>query len=141
MGPFQISKVLGKTVYQLELPHQWRIHNVFHAALLMPYHETDEHGQNFIKPPPDLIDGQEEYEVEVIIIAHRQKGCQMEYLIKWKGYASSNQTWEPETNVSNAEEILEEYKRTHEITNRTSIHSDHPLLSHSSRKHLRHSNR
>src|SRR6266568_3829129 len=140
MGLFQISKVLGKTVYQLELPYQWRIHNVFHAALLMPYHETDEHRQNFIKPPPDLIDGQEEYEVEAII-AHRQKGHQMEYLIKWKGYASSDQTWEPETNVSNVEEILEEYKRMHEINDKTSIHSDHPLSSPSSRKPLRHSNR
>ena len=123
----------------MELPHQWRIHDIFHAALLTPYHETDEHGQNFIKPPPDLIDGQEEYEVEAII-AHKQKGHQMEYLIKWKGYASSDQTWEPKTNISNAEEVLKEYKRTHNITDRLSNHSDCPLLSPSSRKPLRCSN-
>ena len=40
---------------------------MFHAALLTPYHETDEHGPNYIKPPPDLIDGEEEHEVEAII--------------------------------------------------------------------------
>jgi hypothetical protein len=26
--------------YQLKLPMAWGIHNVFHASLLLPYHET-----------------------------------------------------------------------------------------------------
>ncbi len=30
----------------------------------MPYYETQTHGPNFTRPPPDLIDGEEEYEVE-----------------------------------------------------------------------------
>ena len=33
----------------------------------MTYKETTEHGPNFIQPPPDLIDGEEEYKVEVVI--------------------------------------------------------------------------
>jgi hypothetical protein len=56
--------------YQLRLPMSWGIHDVFHASLLSPYHETNAHGPNFSRPPPDLIDGQEEYEVECII-SHR----------------------------------------------------------------------
>jgi hypothetical protein len=33
-GPFTITEVLGPVTYRLKLPTTWRIHNVFHAALL-----------------------------------------------------------------------------------------------------------
>ncbi len=36
----------------------------------MPYKETALHGPNFTRPPPDLIDGEEEYEAEEV-----QKVC------------------------------------------------------------------
>src|SRR5487761_659493 len=65
-GPFQIIKVISPVAYQLELPPQWNIHPVFHASLLTPYIETDSHGPNFSRPPPDLIKGEAEYEVENI---------------------------------------------------------------------------
>ena len=66
-GPFKIGKALSPITYQLELLPQWKIHDVFHTDLLTPYHETELHGPNFMKPPPDLIDGEEEYEVEEIL--------------------------------------------------------------------------
>ena len=66
-GPFKIRKVLSPITYQLELPLQWKIHDVFHTDLLTPYCESKLHGPNFTKPPPDLIDGEEEYEVEEIL--------------------------------------------------------------------------
>jgi hypothetical protein len=40
---------------------------VFHVDLLTPYHEIEEHGVNYHQPPPELIDGEEEFEVEEII--------------------------------------------------------------------------
>jgi len=43
------------------------MHNVFHVDLLTPYYETDTHGANYSQPLPELIHGQEEYEVEEII--------------------------------------------------------------------------
>ena len=39
-GPFPITRVISRTSYQLKLPPQWKIHNVFHATLLTPYRET-----------------------------------------------------------------------------------------------------
>jgi hypothetical protein len=66
-GPFLITKEISPVVFQLALPPQWRIHNVFHASLLTPYKETEEHGENFAQPPPELIEGQKEYEVEQIV--------------------------------------------------------------------------
>ena len=53
-------------VYQLSIPQQWKIHNVFHAVLLTPYKETEEHGPNYHKPPPDVIKGELKWEVEQI---------------------------------------------------------------------------
>src|SRR6266568_2895227 len=114
MGLLPIKKVLGRTVYKLQLPFQWKIHDVFHASLLMPYSETKEHGENFIKPPLDLIDGQEEFEIESMI-GHQKKGKQWEFLIKWKGYASSDQTWEPESNLTNVDETLIAYKKERKL--------------------------
>ena len=72
-GPFLISDVLGPLTYQLELPSNWRIHNVFHVVLLRPYIENEIHGANFPWPPPELLEGEEVYEVESII-KHRRRG-------------------------------------------------------------------
>ena len=66
-GPFRITKEISPVAYQIALPPSWGIHNVFHASLLSPYHETTAHGPNFSRPPPELIDGEEEYEVERIV--------------------------------------------------------------------------
>ena len=41
--------------------------NVFHASLLTPYRETDQHGPNFLEPLPDIIEGEPEWEVERIL--------------------------------------------------------------------------
>jgi len=66
-GPFTITDVISQVVYQLELPPQWKIHNVFHASLLSPYHETTTHGPNYHEPPPDVINGEKEWEVKEIV--------------------------------------------------------------------------
>ena len=82
-GPFLIERVVSPVVYQLHLPPQWTIHPVFHASLLTPYVETKEHGENFSRPPPDLINDEEQYKVEAIR-SHRHHGRkrQLQYLIK-----------------------------------------------------------
>src|SRR6266478_8411136 len=73
LGLFKITKEISPVAYHLALPASWRIHNVFHASLLNPYHETTAHGPNFTHPPPDLIKGEEEFEVERIV-AHQTFG-------------------------------------------------------------------
>ena len=77
-GPFLITKRVSPVAYQLQLPPTWTIHDVFHAALLTPYHETNEHGPNYNHPPPEMVDGGEEFEVEAVM-GHRffGKGCKL----------------------------------------------------------------
>ncbi|SAM05897.1 hypothetical protein [Absidia glauca] len=49
-----------------------------------------------------------EYEVERVM-DHRQDGSETEYLIKWKGYDNSFNTWEPEENILSATSLVKEY--------------------------------
>ena len=66
-GPFEIARVIRPVTYQLKLPTTWKIHNVFHAILLRQYNETEVYGANYLRPPPDLIKGEEVYKVENIL--------------------------------------------------------------------------
>jgi len=94
-SPFKIVKEISPVAYQLTLPLTWKIHDTFHASLLLPYRETTAYGPNFSRPPPDLINDEEQYEVERIC-NHRYFGRNrtLQYLIHWKGYPDSDDTWE-----------------------------------------------
>ena len=109
VGPFSIIKVVGKHAYQLELPTHMRIHSVMHVSLLKPY-KAGNHAQ----PPPKamMVDGDEEFEVDSILL-HRNAGRRnLEFLIRWKGYDASFDTWEPQSNLAHAGDVLMEYWRT-----------------------------
>ena len=112
-GPFVIAQVMSPVSYHLELPHQWRIHPVFHTDLLTPYHETKTHGENYQRPPPELIDNEEEFEVEAILDSRRfGRGRKLQYLIKWLGYPSSDNQWE-DTDKVHADKLVELFRQRH----------------------------
>ena len=85
-GSFTITKVLSPITYQLCLPKTWKIHPVFHTSLLSPYCENSIHDLNFPAQPPDLIEGEEEYEIKKILHHHGAPMVCM-FLIQWKGYS------------------------------------------------------
>ena len=75
-----------------------------------PYRETETHGRNYLRPPPDLIEGEHEHEVEAIV-AHKKQGQRFRFLIKWKGYPTAENTWEPKSNLRHSAELLTSYKQ------------------------------
>ncbi len=131
-GPFEIIREISPVAYQLHLPIAWNIHNVFHASLLSPYRETGAHGPNYSRPPPDLIEGEEEYEVEKVI-NHRytSRARTLQYLVKWIGYPEADNTWEPADQV-HAPQLIKAYHRQHPLEDkrgRTNTKSTIRILS------------
>ena len=109
--PFKILKQMSPAVYQVEILKHWKIHNVFHAHLITPYKEMELHGPNFTQPPPDLVGGEEEYEVEKIIdMKQMGRWHKTYYLVKWKGYPTSDNSWEPRENI-HVEELIREFQK------------------------------
>jgi hypothetical protein len=104
LGPFKVLKKQGPVTYRLELPADMRIHPVFHVALLEPAPPNTK----TIKPliAPELQSDQ--YEVEEILDKTFKKGKPF-YLIHWTGFKHSEDTWEPEKNISAT--LLAEYHR------------------------------
>ena len=115
-GPFKVVQVMSPVNYRLELPTQWSIHPVFHIDLLTPYRETITHGANYLHPPPDLVDNEEEYEVKKILDSRLFGQCkQLQYLVKWKGYPDSDNMWVNKDDVF-AEDKVREFKASNPNT-------------------------
>ena len=112
--PFFITEVLGPVTYRLQLPATWQIYDVFHAALLPPYKENRIYGENFVKPPPELEEGEEVYDVETIL-NHRKRERGYQYFVKWQGYPITDASWEPEHMFSNDSDTLTRYKLQHNL--------------------------
>ncbi len=107
-GPFPIVQVMSPINYRLKLPTQWSIHDVFHIDLLTPYWETNLHRSNYLRPAPDLVNNEEEYEVEKILDSRQfGRGRKKQYLIKWKGYPDSDNEWVDKQDVHAPEAIRE----------------------------------
>ena len=126
-GPFPVQEVLGKVNYRLEIPGHWKIHNVFHAAVLHPCKETTMNPNRYDEPPPDLIDGEEEWEVEKILDTRRSgRRKDLQFLVQWKGYSSAHNSWEPASEVHAPELIEEFYARQPRAARRAHIPVDLP---------------
>jgi hypothetical protein len=133
-GPFKVIQVMSPVNYRLELPTQWSIHNVFHTDLLTPYRKTPTHGANYQRPPPDLVEGVEEYEVERVLDSRRYgRGHKLQYLIAWKGYPDSDNQWVNWDDAEGAQEAITEFKclnpnrETHIKASIDSLRSSSPI--------------
>ena len=111
-GPFKVLYSTSMNT-KLSLPKTWHIHPVFHNSLITPYKETPTHGPNFPQPPPEIVDNKDEhYEVETILqsrLLPNRKGIQ--YLIQWKGYPDSENSWLPHTRLKYAATLVKEFHK------------------------------
>jgi len=96
-----------------------RIHNVFHVDLLLPYKEMEAYGPAYTRPPSDLIDGEEEYEIESIRDTRKQRR-RTQYLVHWKGYPSSDDSWVDEREI-HAPELVQNFHLQSATAGRTNV--------------------
>lgn len=114
LGPYTIIARVSSHAYRLDLPKSMRIHDVFHVQLLEKYIENEIPGRTQVAPSPIEVEGDLEYEVECIL-DHRFHRKRRQFLIKWLGYSAEHNSWEPETALENASEIVDQYKSTHRL--------------------------
>ncbi|KFH63006.1 hypothetical protein MVEG_11044 [Podila verticillata NRRL 6337] len=113
IGSYTIIEEVHKNAFKLDLPPHMRQHPIFNADLLRPYHEPPTmfgHPTND-RPPPGLIDGTKEWEVEEIVDYKTVgKTKSPRWLIKWKGYPEDDSTWEPQSTLTNVKKMLADFE-------------------------------
>ena len=110
IGPFTVEAVINEVAFKLHLPAGMKCHPVFHVSLLRAYNQ----GPHALPPPnPQFFAGEAEWEVEKIMDEVTQdvvKGGRTVrekwFKVRWTGYGEPYDTWEPESHLRNAPEIL-----------------------------------
>jgi len=82
-----------------------RIHPVFHVRLLEPYHVNKIEGRTQPPPPPEIIDGVEEYVVEEVLDSRIVRG-KLKYYVDWEGYTAEERTWEPAEHLTGTPDLV-----------------------------------
>ncbi|CAI7772695.1 unnamed protein product [Closterium sp. NIES-54] len=110
-GPFLVEAQVTLVTFRLRLPDTWKLHNAFHVQLLKPYKDPNQQFQGRQLPPPPhvLIQDEPEYEVERVLTHRRRGGKTLEFLLRWKGYDPTEDSWVEEADMGNARRDLKDY--------------------------------
>jgi hypothetical protein len=84
LGPFPVEAKVGRGAYKLKLPAPWKIHPTINESLLKPYNESKfETQERDTRPPPEIVNGAEEYVVEAIVAQRKNiRKRREEFLVK-----------------------------------------------------------
>jgi hypothetical protein len=86
-----------------------KIHDIFHINLLSPYKVTEAYGEPYTQPPPIMEEEEEQYEIDAILNMRRYgKKKTLQYLVHWKGYPHTNNSWVNHKEL-NAPDLLKEF--------------------------------
>ena len=94
-GPYTVVEVINNNAYRLDLPEQMKAHDVVNVSALQPFVENVLTGRKVISPPAIVIgqDGDEEQVVEKILKSRTHRG-RRQYLTRWLGKPSCEDSWE-----------------------------------------------
>ncbi|CAI7850895.1 unnamed protein product [Closterium sp. NIES-54] len=122
-GPFLVEEQVTPVTFRLRLPASWKIHNAFHVQLLKPYQDPNMlyTGRQPPPPPPVLVNDELEYEVESVLAHRRRRHGALEFLVCWKGYVPSEDSWVSEEDMSSARRSLRDYLVKQGVTSTTQL--------------------
>ncbi len=103
--PFKIKRNIKGLSYELDLLKKMQIHLIFHAFMLQYCNQFIP--LQIIKTP---VKPNEKYQVEDIL-KQRMISEKTHYLIKWKEYSTSENTWELKENLLNCAKTLQQFER------------------------------
>ena len=135
LGPYTITKVINPNAYQIDFPSSSRKHNVINITFLRPYKLSTNfprtHPDFLLPPPTEPFDSEASYpsyEIESILKSRLRRSHPLwqprltqpqqldisnnplyyKFLIKWLGYPTSDNTWEPFDNIT-APQLLKDH--------------------------------
>lgn len=120
IGPIRIMRATrSPNAFVLDLPAALsRLHPVFNVDLLEPV--RDGHPGQYQEPAPEVkLPEEAEYPVEEILQSRvnpemsAAQGAAWEFLVKWEGYSSDDNTWEPYENVKLLKDHLRRFVEKH----------------------------
>ncbi|SJL01316.1 uncharacterized protein ARMOST_04636 [Armillaria ostoyae] len=112
VGPFLILEKTGASAYKLKLPPHWKIHPTTSPS------------------PPNLIDGEEEWEIEEVLDSktckvHAKRGqpsvIVINYFIKWVGHTREHNSWVTASEMGNAKEAIADYEAKTQSNKRVAV--------------------
>jgi hypothetical protein len=88
-----------------------RLHPVFNVVKLTMAPDDQIPGRQAIPPPPpEIVDGEEEWVVEEILDTKMVNG-KLRYLVKWAGFGIEHNSWEPWDGVHAPDLVADFYRR------------------------------
>jgi len=102
---FKIKRNIKELSYKLDLLKEMQIHSVFHASMLQCCNQFIP-----LQTTETSVEPDEEYQVKNILEKRMISG-KTHYLIKWKGYNTSENTWELIENLNNCARTLQHFER------------------------------
>jgi len=103
--PFEIKRNIKELSYELDLLKEMWIHSVFHAFMLQCCNQFIP-----LQTIKMSVESDKEYQVKNIL-EKQMVSRKAHYLIKWKGYNTSENTWELIENLNSCARTLQHFER------------------------------
>ncbi len=102
---FKIKRNIKRLSYELDLLNKMQIHSVFHVFMLQCCNQFIS-----LQIIETSVESNEKYQVKNIL-EKRMISRKAHYLIKWKEYNTSENTWELKENLLNCARTLQQFER------------------------------